>query len=250
MSNSQDLVTLAQSVVDQARRLGILWTIRFATVVDGSDVGHVSVIFDGPADALASTADSTARDLVSIIGPLSAGQRVTVATVPPSGQYVIGLPTKRAANYGEKVGWISLQSNSVGVVGTTPVAVLSSPIDADPAYLRIKLAGGTAYRVRASGGHFSSAVGLLDALNFWVGAVGSGEVIFLGNLRAEGGASAKYYTEQVFRCLSDTEDDYFLASNCTTAGTVTQFASSTNSRYLEVAVLGPNDDWPDTPTIG
>lgn len=249
MSSSDEQVALAQSVVEQARRLGLIWTLRFATVVDGTDPGHVSAIFDGPSDASVATADSTAKDLVSIIGTLAPGRRVLVATVPPSGQYIVGGPMGQAANYGEKVGWISLQANSGGV-GSVATSVLSSISDAIDPWKRLKLKAKTAYRVVASGSHFSTTAGLLDALQFWVGAVGVGQAVLLGNIRTEGGASSKYYSEQVIRCGdADVENDYFLSSNSTTTGTITQFASVSNSRYLEVRVLGNAADYPGTPTI-
>lgn len=232
--SSKELVTLAEAVVDQARRLGLIWTLRFATVVDGSDPAHVTAVFDGDSES----ANEILRDLISVCGTHGPGARVVVATVPPSGQYIIGTPTKRSvANVDEVVGWIASSANS-SAIGTTPTAVLSET--SEP----LTIVNGLAYEITASGSHFSSAGGILDQLSFWLDAVTSGTNVFLGNHRTEGGASTGYFAQQIVNAVNDYHSAYFLASN-STSGTVTQLGTGTRaSRWVRVRVAGLVEDYP------
>ena len=73
---------LVKSLIAQARRLGLTWTLRNATVIDGSNPTQVTVQFDGDT--------STSYDLVSTIGKIAIAQRVVVMSIPPAGQFIIG----------------------------------------------------------------------------------------------------------------------------------------------------------------
>lgn len=236
--SSKELVALAEAVVDQARRLGLIWTLRFATVVDGSDPGHVTAVFDGDDVA----ANEVLRDLISICGQHGPGQRVIVATVPPSGQYIIGAPSlRKTANAGALVGWIASQSNG-SAIGTTQTAVLSET--STP----LTIVKGLAYEITASGSHFSSAGGVLDQLHFWLDAVTSGTDVFLGNHRTEGSSSTGYFAQQIVNAVNDYLSPYFLGSNAT-SGTVTQFGAANAARWVRVRVAGLAEDFPGAAEI-
>jgi hypothetical protein len=103
MSQSEaEQAALVRALIDQARRLGLIWTMRYATVVDGSDSGHIAVRFDGDTEP--------SYDIISIVGILIPDERVMIASVPPAGQYVIGKLTTP--------GYII----EAGIVTITPVA--------------------------------------------------------------------------------------------------------------------------------
>lgn len=72
-----------RAIVDNAKRLGLLWQIQPATVVDGDDPSATTVIFDGDAEG-------TQVPIVCLIGQLPATTRVHVVSVPGGGQYAIG----------------------------------------------------------------------------------------------------------------------------------------------------------------
>jgi len=72
--------TGAQAVVENAKRLGLTWTIRLATVVDAT-IDAVTAIYDG---------DTVAIGMTSMIGSVFVGQRVYVIQVPPSGNFIVG----------------------------------------------------------------------------------------------------------------------------------------------------------------
>lgn len=78
-SNTAQLV---QALKDNARRLGLIWQITMATVVDGSDPGAVALQFDGD--------DTTTPGAISTVGYLSQGERCYVVQVPPAGNYIMG----------------------------------------------------------------------------------------------------------------------------------------------------------------
>jgi hypothetical protein len=70
----------AQAVVENAKRLGLTWTITLATV---TSIEPVEAITDG---------DTKAIGMVSMIGQVSIGQRIYVIQVPPSGNFICGFP--------------------------------------------------------------------------------------------------------------------------------------------------------------
>lgn len=80
--------TGAQAIVENAKRLGLTWTIRKAEVTVGSNPSAVLAVFDG---------DTEPVGMISLIGLLFATQRVWVIIVPSGGDntlsggnYIIG----------------------------------------------------------------------------------------------------------------------------------------------------------------
>jgi hypothetical protein len=70
-----------QVLVKEAKRLGLIWTIRIATIELGG-AGSVTGIYDG---------DTVPIGLTNMTGKvLVAGMRVYVCMVPPSGNFVVG----------------------------------------------------------------------------------------------------------------------------------------------------------------
>jgi hypothetical protein len=71
----------AQALIDNAKRLGLTWQLRLATVVDGISANQLLVKLDG---------DDTPITAVSMVGFVSTNRRVYVISVPPSGNFVVG----------------------------------------------------------------------------------------------------------------------------------------------------------------
>lgn len=90
----------AQAVVENAKRLGLTWTITLATVTSANPV---EAIVDG---------DTAAIGMTSMIGNVFIGQRVYVIQVPPSGNFIAG-----AIGSGTKAAYTSYQeiTDSAGV---------------------------------------------------------------------------------------------------------------------------------------
>ena len=88
MISETDTAAVIQTVQDNARRLGLSWDLTMAKVAQssGADPTNVSVIFDSDADSGAVTAG-----LISMVGVLAPGARVFVITVPPAGNYIVGV---------------------------------------------------------------------------------------------------------------------------------------------------------------
>lgn len=78
-----DAVTAGvQSLIEMARKLGLVWRLIPATVSAGSNAfGVVPVIFDNDFDETST---------ISMIGPVAEGVRVFVLSIPPQGNYIIG----------------------------------------------------------------------------------------------------------------------------------------------------------------
>ena len=73
-------VQAATAVVGDARRLGLTWTLRPATVI-ASDGMAISIIYDGDTAELPAT---------SLIGNPATNARVMGLIIPPGGNYIVG----------------------------------------------------------------------------------------------------------------------------------------------------------------
>lgn len=96
----------AQTIVENAKRLGLTWTIRMATVNEGSTPTNVLAKYDGDTDPIG---------MISVVGPLPNGSRVYALQVPPGGNYIIG----GAAGYGLGEDGVNLDSATGETVSTT-----------------------------------------------------------------------------------------------------------------------------------
>lgn len=108
--------TAVAAVQEQAVDLGVAWQIRLATVAQGDDPSLVKLRMDG--DATASVTAVTFG--ISMVGPLTIGARVYVMSVPPAGQYVVGVVGSDIT--GSLLGYGKRETNSTGT--TTEVGVL------------------------------------------------------------------------------------------------------------------------------
>lgn len=82
---SDNIGVAVSEIVQQAQRLGIVWSLRLATVT-GNDTmiqsnSSVRVVLDGDDERITAS---------SMIGQLAGGTRVYVLFVPPAGSYIIG----------------------------------------------------------------------------------------------------------------------------------------------------------------
>lgn len=75
-------VAAVRAIVDNAPALGLVWSLRPATVsTDSIDESNIQAVLDG---------DTVVLGMVSLIGPQLENDRVMVATVPPAGLFIIG----------------------------------------------------------------------------------------------------------------------------------------------------------------
>ena len=213
---------LIKELKTNAERLGLTWQIRYATVLDGSVATAIVVTFDGD-DA------STPISAISLIGLLTAGERVTVMTVPPAGQYIIGRPAVSPA--GTRISRVESATNSAAI-GVGGAVALTLPSATYP--------NGNAFRVELGGFWFgsvanqasiqiyrnSSAGTLLQQFRTPVLPTTSGTAVYLnyvGYFRNESGLD-----------ITDTIVVFVVAS----AGTVTSPAGATFTRWAETQTAG------------
>jgi len=71
----------AQTIVENALRLGLIWRMRMGTVTSVSTSGEAEVRLD---------ADNLSIPVVSMIGYVDENDRVYVITVPPAGNFMVG----------------------------------------------------------------------------------------------------------------------------------------------------------------
>jgi hypothetical protein len=127
------MTSAVQSVLEQARALGLTWTLRIGTVaVAQSD--SLTVIFDGDTEPL---------DVVSLLGPtVSTGQRVYCLIIPPAGNFIVGtagarnVPSLRATAVGFSftagsvtITWTSAPEQEGGFILSVPTTTIRFPVD-------------------------------------------------------------------------------------------------------------------------
>ena len=101
----EQVKALAQAVYGQLDRLGLRWRLRPATVTRVDTGGTVRARRDG---------DTEAVRVVSMVGPVAAGERVMVLTSPPAGSHIVGW-------VGGRLSGASAPAALFGVTGTVTV---------------------------------------------------------------------------------------------------------------------------------
>lgn len=130
MTDEEHVGTLVNAVVDNAKRLGLSWTLRPATVSVGTDPNAITGVYDG---------DDAANliPFVSLIGECRAGARVMGLIIPPAGNYIIGTLGEAGAGLrGNVIGYAERETTSSGSTGTE-IGVLrlsGIPLKADYMY--------------------------------------------------------------------------------------------------------------------
>jgi hypothetical protein len=76
------LSTAAKGIVENANRLGLTWRLSIGTVTEASSANRFLVILDGDENEISVT---------SMMGTVTVGRRVYVVSVPPSGNYALGM---------------------------------------------------------------------------------------------------------------------------------------------------------------
>jgi hypothetical protein len=144
MSESATLASVsAKEIVQQAKALGLTWTLRIATIVTSS-LRTLTIVFDGDTVAISAT-NVTGEKLL-------AGDRVYCIIVPQSGNFVIGYTgtvgitgfeaTRTAAqaianNSTTNISWdtqVFSSTNGFIALGALPLATLTIPTEAAGLY--------------------------------------------------------------------------------------------------------------------
>jgi hypothetical protein len=101
----------AQAIVANAKRLGLTWTLRMATVREGEDPTNILAIYDGDTEPIGMT---------SMVGLIAPDSRVYVLQVPPGGNYIVG----GQAGYALGEEGVNLGSASGETVSTTAMSTI------------------------------------------------------------------------------------------------------------------------------
>lgn len=116
MTDTELFATSASAAVENAARLGLTWRILTATIIDGTTTMNVLVTIDGDVESQLTRA-------ISLIGPLSDGERVTVLVTPPQGVYIIG-------TYGPRISPLSYIDEITRITAVTGITTTETQLDA------------------------------------------------------------------------------------------------------------------------
>lgn len=218
---------IAEAVLERARRTGLTWRLRPATVTSVNPDGAIRVRFDG---------DDQPIRVVSMVGPVAVEARVMVVTTPPSGNHIVGwagAPTPGAGP--DALAWADNSSPAV----TAATVVLSVPL-----VLRAR----TAYRVELGGGASSSGNGVLADFRLRRAAtVGqpAQQVAEFYRYPTQGALVVNVGGTRYIRRTAATDLPATLELTLETAsGTVTQWAAPGRPRYLQLTACGEPEGTP------
>jgi hypothetical protein len=214
----------AQSIVDRAKELGLVWNLRPATVFATANVANlpgVQIQYDG---------DPSILRVVNLTGQsLQVGDRVMGMEVPPSANYVIG----RLGNPAVGLGWWA-SASSIGFVGpfsaetviVNITACVFPPLRAFKAEWRMDLATTTGtnagiWRIRQDG-----LAGTQMGIGVWA----------LRNIQSNDCGSDMIIANR--QEIPQTAD---LTLTCaSSAGTITATGTTTEVIWLRVFDVGPS----------
>jgi hypothetical protein len=218
-----------QAIKDNAQRLGLTWQIQYATVSDGASAGAIIVMFDG--DSL-----SVPTPAVSLVGALTAGQRVAVLTTPPDGAYVIG---------------ILRSTPTSGLIVQVSATTSTGAIGAETAVLTTALApfvAGRAYEARMLGNWVASAAGNNGLVKC---RISGGFAIAVDQRTPTLPAAGSFVSATQFGQfqVSPSRDISFDETLAASAGTVTDLASAGTPRRLSIWDIGAASEFTNLVSI-
>ncbi|OJF15383.1 hypothetical protein [Couchioplanes caeruleus] len=213
---------IAEAVLDRARRAGLIWRLRPATVTDVSLGGATRVRIDGDPEPIR---------VASMIGPVAVAARVMVLITPPAGHHIVGWAGPPAPGGGPA--GLAWSDSSSPPTANTPLVVLSAAM-----VLRAR----TAYRVELGGGVLSSAPGILADLRLARAAADGRPEQALAEFyryRAEGGSVVNIDGIRYIRRSAGTDLSVTVQLTLQAAsGSVTHVAAAGRPRYLMITACG------------
>ena len=127
-----------QSIVANAKRLGLTWTMSMATTAS-STTADIAIVLDNDTEPI---------DAISMIGSLSADTRVYVIQVPPGGNYIVGF-----VGTSPPLGFLDANFSDGGNIAisnsATEVAVTSATWDVEPLFTFVN---GRMYQITVTAG--------------------------------------------------------------------------------------------------
>lgn len=210
----------AASLIDNAKRLGLTWTLTLATVTDGK---NTIARCDG---------DTTELGMFSVIGPLTTGQRVYVLIVPPSGNFVIG--TDQSSYAGSTlIDWIA------SITATGAIAVETVVLTGNMVTFRARRAYEVIFSGETIGSIASNTAGYIVRRTSLTGTLLYSISAHLMNVNV--GFTQTCLGRAIIRNDTDSviNDNLVLTLQSIGGGTVTMTGSATGVRYMEIRDVGP-----------
>jgi hypothetical protein len=217
------------ALLTEARRLGLVWGLRPATAQ-----GDGNYIYDGDQEPIKA---------VNLITPVSAGYRVMIMFVPPSGNYVVGELSPPPRGRGLFIE--TSETTSSPAVGTSESTVLS--------ILQVSFPAGRAYEFKVSGGIFSTVAGALAYFRIRNGSALLGEFY---RQRTEGGS---VMTQDMSLLAGTVPGDGVITADinlnmfispASGVNTVSHFGSTDRPRRLMCYDIGAYEDYSNLNVIG
>lgn len=216
--------TGVETLVQEAGRLGLTWTLRPATVIliDPSPTsGLATITYDG---------DSTGVTAVSLIGVVTPGDRVMGLIIPPAGNFILSLPTSISRPYAPGRGVVGSHTEVVNQTGITTVVTIMTTDQT------INFRTGRAYAWCMAHSHFSSGAGVLA--QYTADLTNGGLGMHMGNHRTEGASSTGVWHSKIAVCTADISDTAILTA-AAVSGNISILGSASAPREFWVEDVGP-----------
>lgn len=212
-----------QETVDTAKRLGLTWTLRPATI---NTIVPLTATYDG---------DTQPIDMVPLMGPLSIGGRVYGLFVPPAGNFIIGQVDVGTPGLKDRVDSI-VSSAAIGAVETVVLTGNTMNFIKNRCYA-VKIRG----RIITSAAN--TAVYRVRQTNL------TGTELHQMQIVRSNAVGTEFYDETRVAVTSATGSDNFVLTATIAAGTTTMQASAQDVRFMEIWDVGPASDYPNAIAI-
>jgi hypothetical protein len=227
------LATITE-LVRQAKRLGLTWDLRPATVISvtmsADGAYEPRIVMDGDIAVAAIT-------VPSLIGPVAVGTRVMVVAVPPAGNYIIGILSIEAFSRRE-IGAHTSHSTAITTVETIFTTFTNFTVQAGAAY-RWEVSGGivavagtfTQFKLRKT-----NAAGQILDTSAWI----NGQGIVPASMQHMG-----YFRNTGAAAVTST----VVLTAITLSSTATWYADAGLARYVAIQYAGPAVEYPSAVNI-
>ena len=213
----------ARELVNQARNLGLTWTLRLATVVNSAP-DSMTAIYDG---------DSAAISMVNMSGnTLSPDERVYALIIPPSGNFVVG----RVNNFGLVARVDSAVYNNSSAAAEIAILTLPSTTYANGGVYEFK------FRINTeTNGPASNKT--ICRIRQGTGVLGT--IVNNSNFYNNLGAGVETRTDSCYVGFDGALTDTFTLTQIASLSTGTSAtAANTDVFYFEAYRVGSLDDYP------
>lgn len=221
----QDVATGARELVREARRLGLTWGLRPASVATASHV-----VYDGDGD------ESTTRVVNMLDDTPDVGDRVMCLFVPPAGNFIVGRVVPK--NFGRGiVAFTERTTASTAAAAATGVLLLSEVTLKTGRLYEVRTSNILLFNTTANGQSSARLAYTTDGTDAGTGSTLL--AIYNSGAIPVAGSGHGAYLSQIYQPTGDVQFSVILFTLTLTGGNTSIFANASQHTQLMIEDKGP-----------